>query len=77
MDPLQYWLIVTFTLGGGLFAIAAAWKDWDFFMNHRKARPLIKVVGRTGARWFYAAVGLILSAIGLGVLVLGPAAMGF
>lgn len=34
MDPTQYWLIVAFTLGGGLFTVAGAWKDWDFFMEN-------------------------------------------
>lgn len=38
MDPTQYWLIVAFPLGGGLFTVAGAWKDWDFFMENRRAR---------------------------------------
>ncbi len=38
MIPTQYWLIVAFTLGGGSFAMVCAWRDFEFFMNSRKAR---------------------------------------
>ena len=51
----------------GLFAICAAGLDWEWFMNHRKARFLVGVLGRAGARVFYAILGIGL--VVLGVLV--------
>lgn len=75
MNPTQYWLIVAFTLGGGLFSIAGAWKDWDFFMDSRKARFLANLLGRQGARIFYAVIGAALVAGGAVVLLIGRAAL--
>ena len=44
----------------GLFTICAAALDWEWFMNHRKARFLIGFIGRPGARVFYTLLGLVL-----------------
>lgn len=41
----------------GVFAICGGVFDWDFFMNHRKARFFIRLLGRTGARIFYGLLG--------------------
>jgi hypothetical protein len=43
----------------GAFAIAGAVMDWDFFMNARKARLVVAIIGRTGARIFYGLLGTI------------------
>lgn len=48
----------------GLFASLCAAFDFEWFMNHRKARFFVKILGRTGARIFYIALGA-------GILVLG------
>lgn len=51
----------------GLFSICGAAMDWDFFMNSRKARFFVLILGRSGARVFYGILG---SAIAIaGVLV--------
>lgn len=42
----------------GLFCLAGAWKNWDWFMNNRRARLIVALLGRTGARWFYGLLGL-------------------
>ncbi len=48
----------------GLFAIAGAIFNWDWFMNSRKARFIVKIFTRTGARIFYLFLGS-------GIIVLG------
>ncbi|MCB9654653.1 MAG: immunity 17 family protein [Deltaproteobacteria bacterium] len=54
----------------GLFSILGAWKNWDFFMNARKARTFVRLIGRTGTRWFYGILGAGLVAFGF-VVTLG------
>jgi hypothetical protein len=51
--------------GAGAFSLAGAAGDWDFFMNHRKARIWVALFGRTGARAFYGLLGLGLVVGGL------------
>jgi hypothetical protein len=60
--------IMIFAIGGGLFSIAGAVFDWDWFMNNGKARFFVNLFGRDAARIFYGMLGLFL--IGLGVLAL-------
>ncbi len=52
-------------VGIGLFAIAGAWFDWDWFMNARKARFWVKILTRNGARIFYACLGIALFVFGI------------
>lgn len=56
-----------FLIAGGLFSVVGALLDWDWFMNHYKARFLVKIMGRMGARIFYMVLGSAL--IVFGVLV--------
>jgi len=44
-------LIGVFTMLGGIL-------DWDWFMNHSRARGFVQLFGRTGARVFYVLLGL-------------------
>jgi len=55
--------IIVILIGG--FCLAAAVADWDWFMNHYKARFFVKILGRTGARVFYGILGAALSIIGI------------
>ena len=59
-EPLALLLVL-----GGLFAIAGGVLDWDWFMNHRKARLFVGLLGRSGARVFYCLLGLTIAVIGL------------
>jgi Immunity protein 17 len=45
----------------GKFALCGACFDWEWFMNHRKARFFTAIIGRVGTRIFYAllSVGLV------------------
>ncbi|QOV89344.1 immunity 17 family protein [Humisphaera borealis] len=45
-------------VGAGLFTIIGAVCDWDWFMNHPKARFVCAVCGRGGARIFYVVFGI-------------------
>lgn len=49
----------------GLFPIAGAYFNWDWFMNDRKARVFVAFLGRTGARIFYALLGIGLVVFGI------------
>jgi len=54
-----------FGVAVGLFIMGAAVMDWEFFMSHRKARPLVWLLGRFGARVFYVVLGAIFLVAGL------------
>lgn len=53
---------------GGLFSIAGAVFDWDFFFNNSKARVFVRLLGRTGARIFYGILGIAIIIIGIKVV---------
>ena len=53
----------------GLFSILGAVKNWDFFMNNRKAYIWVKLFGRNGARIFYGILSFVIAIIGLGISV--------
>ena len=47
-----------FSIGGGVFA-------WPFFMNHRKARFMVGLIGENGARGFYVFLGVVICIVGV------------
>ncbi len=49
----------------GAFSMLGAIFDWDFFMNARKARLMVAILTRNGARIFYALLGLALLVFGV------------
>ncbi|MEM8780999.1 MAG: immunity 17 family protein [Cyanobacteria bacterium P01_G01_bin.49] len=57
-------------IAGGIFALCGAILNWDWYMNHRKARFFVKIFGRTGARIFYGILGVGLIILG-GLIALG------
>jgi hypothetical protein len=57
-----------FLIAAGAFAAAGGILDWDWFMMNRRARLFVALLGRTGARWFYALLGGTLAGLGLGFL---------
>lgn len=52
----------------GLFCSAGGVCDWDFFMQGRGARGIVFIMGRPAARVFYVIFGLVIAAIGVGIL---------
>ena len=55
----------------GLFSLVCAVMNWDWFMNHRKAKFMISLLGRTGARIFYSVLGLFICGAGVVLAVKG------
>jgi hypothetical protein len=44
----------------GLFCIICSVKDYNWFFEHRKAKLLVRLFGRKGARIFYLALGVFI-----------------
>ena len=65
-------LLTLLLIGCGLFSLAGALKDWDWFMEHRKARFMCSLLGRKGARIFYGALGLAVCGGGIAFLLGAP-----
>ena len=59
---------VFFAIAAGAFCIYCSYKDYDWFFNNHKARPLVSLFGREGARKFYYVLGAILVFLGLFML---------
>lgn len=55
MDPLALFAFLC-----GVFVIAAAVLDWDWFFNNWRARFFVNLLGRDGARLFYTLLGALL-----------------
>ena len=61
MHPIGIVLLI----GGGLFSIAGAVFNWDWFMDYnRKSRLIVSLFGRTGGRIFYALIGVTITVFG-------------
>ena len=52
-------------LVAGLFSIAGAVFNWDWFMNNYRARFFVNIFGRDGARVFYVILGLVIIVLGI------------
>ena len=72
-EPSSRWIGLVAIAAGG-FGITCATFDWDWFMLAPKARFWIRILGRTGTRWFYVLLGSAFVVLGLlvaaGVLTL-------
>ena len=49
----------------GAFSITGAVCNWDWFMNARKARFMVRILTRNGARIFYGLLGVALVVLGV------------
>lgn len=63
----EHVIIGTLVILSGLFSLISSIKDWNFFFESTRARFLVRILGRTGARIFY---GLLGSALVIGGLLL-------
>ena len=59
------WAIILFIFGG-LFSLAGAILDWEWFMTNYRAAVFVRILGRCGARLLYAVLGLVLAGLGFG-----------
>jgi hypothetical protein len=53
-----------FAYAAGVFTIAAAILDWDWFFKSSKARFFVDALGRNGARMFYGVLGVVILFLG-------------
>lgn len=60
-----YYLIAALLFFGGAFCAFSAFKNYDWFMEHRKAWLFVKLFGRSGARAIYIVLGLAMMAGGI------------
>ncbi len=60
MNPLGLLIVAA-----GAFSVCGAVCDWDWFINSRKARFWVAILGRNGARAFYAILGVGLVVFGI------------
>jgi small neutral amino acid transporter SnatA (MarC family) len=60
---MPLWATALFILAG-LFSIAGALFNWEWFMTNYKAAVFVRILGRSGARILYAILGLLLAALG-------------
>ncbi len=63
-------------LVAGLMCIGAAGLNLEAFFSHPSARPIVKALGRIGARVFYAVLGVVFLLIGVFCTVRGLQLMG-
>ena len=60
VGSLPYYLMMALLLLGGAFTLVCAVKDYDWFMEHRKAHFFVAIFGRRGARVIYGVLGAAL-----------------
>lgn len=53
----------------GAFSLLGGICNWEWFMNSAKARFMVKILSRNGARIFYGILGLALLAFGIIVTI--------
>ncbi len=51
-------------IGVGVLIFGASITNWEWFFKQRRAQIMIKLMGRNGARVFYALLGLFFAAFG-------------
>ena len=59
MEENKELIAVIISIGFGTFSILASIFNWDFFFENKKAKYMVKLLGRNGARIFYSLVGLL------------------
>ena len=52
-------------VAGGIYSLCGSYFNWDLFLNGRKVRFIVSVIGRNRARVFYAVIGLALLVFGI------------
>lgn len=64
MNPADYFIFLLFIALGG-FSVTAAIFNIEWYFRTDAARSFVRRLGRSGARWFYAVLGLLLIACGV------------
>jgi hypothetical protein len=58
-------ILAIFLILSGLFSLASSYFNWDWYYNNHRARLIVAIFGRTGARIVYAILGLGLLVFGV------------
>ncbi|MBN1440728.1 MAG: immunity 17 family protein [Anaerolineales bacterium] len=61
---MPVWTVVIL-VGAGLYCLAGAVFDWEWFLGGRRSEIFVRILGRLGARFLYALVGLLVAGIGI------------
>lgn len=59
--------LMAFGLAVGGFTFFCSFKDFDWFMNNRRARLFVTILGRNGARFLYMILGAVFILAGIAV----------
>ncbi|MDR1981601.1 MAG: immunity 17 family protein [Tannerellaceae bacterium] len=70
MKTSEYMVLVVFVVAG-LFSLVSSIGNFDWFFSSRKAAVLVQWLGRTGARFFYGMLGLLLIVSGMAFFLTG------
>ncbi len=62
-------LVLLTAMGSGLLSIAGGFMGRDWFLDHPRARPVVRLLGREGARVFYILLGGVLIALSAWLLL--------
>ncbi len=60
MEIWQIWFCVIMMALVGVYCLCAAFFNWNWFFENRRARGLVMVFGRNGARIFYGILGILI-----------------
>jgi hypothetical protein len=58
-------LMALFFVFAGIFTFCGGLFNWDWFMLNRRARLIVRIFGRGGARIFYMVLGVAILLTGL------------
>lgn len=71
MEQVLLSIIPYIIIAGGLFSIVCSLKEYRFFVEHRKAKVMAGLLGKTGMKVFYVTLGLGLVVAGLCFAIFG------
>lgn len=63
VNVLNYFSLLFVAIG--IYALIGAICDWEWFMNSRKARTMVSLLGRDGTRVLYSILGVLLIVLGV------------
>ncbi len=55
----------------GLFTLAGVIQNWNWFFNSRRARFIVAIFGREGARIVYGILGIVMVVFGITAMAAG------
>lgn len=64
-------LLPALLIAAGLFTVVCALKGYRFFWEHRKAQFMVRIIGHTGAKFFYVTIGFALIVVGVAMAAVG------